>query len=218
MRDKKPGSERRHVKPSPLTPEDRALWKRLSETIEQLPPSKSRGRVPLQSSAPSDGPSFKPRAEPLVDVSPRIYSLPPLPAVAKDVSGRACGPPPLAPFDRKRARALVTGKIAIEAKLDLHGLRQDEAFYRLQGFLRDCSARGLSTVIVVTGKGGVRPASGPQELVGYFGPERGILRRNLPMWLDQPDLRAIVASYAQASIRHGGDGAFYIHLRRRRPA
>lgn len=216
-RDKKHGSERRPIKASPLTAEDRALWKQLSQSIEQLPPSKSRGRVPVQAAA-TDGPTFKPQAGPLVDAKAHDYDLPRPASKAGHRERGASDPPPLAPFDRKRARGLVTGRIAIDAKLDLHGLRQDEAFHRLQGFLHACSARGLSTVIVVTGKGGVRPASGPQELIGYTGPERGILRRNLPLWLDQPDLRAIVASYAQASIRHGGDGAFYIHLRKRRPA
>jgi DNA-nicking Smr family endonuclease len=41
-----------------------------------------------------------------------------------------------------------------------------------------------------------------------------VLRRNVPGWLEEPDLRAIVLSYTQAGIRHGGAGALYVQLRK----
>lgn len=209
------GSGRRPVKPSPLTAEDRAIWERLAGTIERLPPAKSRGRVPVSVTQVAD-PTDKPRAAPLVGRPARAGDAPALPVVNGRKRPDEAEPPPLAPFDRKRARAIVTGRLEIEAKLDLHGLRQDEAFHRLCHFLRDCATRGLSTVIVVTGKGGVRQSGREPAELGYAPPDRGVLRRNVPHWLDQPELRALVASFAPANIRHGGDGAFYIHLRKRR--
>lgn len=213
---------RRAARPVGLSAEDRELWDRLAKTLDQPPPQKSRGRIAVKP-AESSEPGARPRAEPLADPGDRRLAGPERASrgAARSATSETPpsppppGPPPLGTFDRKRARGLVTGRVAIDAKLDLHGLRQDEAYQRLCGFLRDCSARGLSTVIVVTGKGGVRPASQPTEF-GYGMPERGVLRRNVPLWLEQAELRVLVASFRTAGIKHGGDGAFYIHLRKRR--
>ena len=43
--------------------------------------------------------------------------------------------------------------------------------------------------------------------------DRGVLKRNVPRWLEEPDVRSIVVSYTTAAIRHGGEGALYVHLR-----
>ena len=43
---------------------------------------------------------------------------------------------------------------------------------------------------------------------------RGVLRRNVPAWLDEPELRAVVLGYTTAGVRHGGEGALYVQLRR----
>jgi DNA-nicking Smr family endonuclease len=101
----------------------------------------------------------------------------------------------------------------IEAKLDLHGLRQAEAHRRLRSFLLSAHARGVRMVLVITGKGSgtVDPAG-----LGTEGVGRGIIRRNVPLWLGEPDLRAIVIGTAPAHARHGGDGALYVHLRKPR--
>jgi DNA-nicking Smr family endonuclease len=206
--------QRRGGRTTGLSPEDRALWERVAESIERLPPQKSRGRIPVKATEAGTngaGPRPEPVTAPVESrevVKGRAVVLPVPPPSPK-------GPPPLSEFDRRRARGIATGRVAIDAKLDLHGMTQDAAFHRLGGFLRDCAARGLSTVLVVTGKGGVRPSNGATE-IGYSTPERGVLRRNVPLWLEQPELRALVASFRPAGIRHGGDGAFYIHLRRRR--
>jgi DNA-nicking Smr family endonuclease len=46
--------------------------------------------------------------------------------------------------------------------------------------------------------------------------ERGILRRAVPRWLNEPDLRPLILGFAQAQPAHGGAGAFYVLLRRKR--
>lgn len=100
------------------------------------------------------------------------------------------------------------GRQGVEAVIDLHGLRQDEAHSALRGFLRLQQQRGAKLVLVVTGKGIAGDAG--------YGEERGILRRNVPHWLRLPDLRPLVLGFDEAEQRHGGAGALYIRLRRSR--
>lgn len=200
-----------------LSEEDLDLWQRLAQMIEPI--RKAKPRVPRTANATleaetaatsghaagerskPDGPALPPRRK--RPVAPTATQPPPQPAA----------PPPLAPFERKRARRIAAGRIDIEARLDLHGARLDEAYGQFRAFLHRAAAKGCSTVLVVTGKGGSRTARADD--FGYAPPERGVLRRNVPLWLEQPELRDLVASYTTAAIQHGGDGALYIHLRRR---
>jgi DNA-nicking Smr family endonuclease len=89
--------------------------------------------------------------------------------------------------------------LEIGARLDLHGHSQKSAHAALRRFLRSAQKRGERTVIVVTG-------------VGRAG--EGVLKRRLPDWLAEPELRAIVSGFAQAHRAHGGAGALYVFLKR----
>ena len=113
-----------------------------------------------------------------------------------------------------RSGKIATGKVEVEARIDLHGLRQRDAHLRLRAFLIEAHARGHKTVLVITGKGGEEPADRYGELAGER--QRGVLRRNVPQWLGEPELRAIVLSFTQAGVRHGGAGALYVQLRKSR--
>jgi DNA-nicking Smr family endonuclease len=99
------------------------------------------------------------------------------------------------------------GRLAIEARIDLHGMIQAEAHAALTGFLLRARAAGHAYVLVVTGKGGP----------GYSDAfaERGVLRRSVPHWLRGPELRGIVLGFEEAARHHGGAGALYVRLRRR---
>ena len=77
-------------------------------------------------------------------------------------------------------------------------MRQGEAHQELRGFLMSCVARGLSTVLVITGKG---------------KDGEGVLRRNFLRWLEMPAARTLVTGYSEAHPRHGGSGAWYVFLR-----
>ena len=110
-------------------------------------------------------------------------------------------------LDRKERRALRRRVRDVDDRLDLHGMRQEEAHRALIRFLQSASARDCAIVLVVTGKGGV---GGP----GY-GDERGVLRRITPHWLRAPELRPFVVGFEEASAHHGGAGALYVRLRRR---
>lgn len=124
--------------------------------------------------------------------------------------------PPVTKFDDKTARRLAKGREEIDARLDLHGMRQEQAHHALRGFLNGAVGKGYRTVLVITGKGSSR--SSALEPYDYQQPERGVLRRLVPVWLTDPDLRGIVLSFATAHVRHGGEGALYVRLRSRRSA
>jgi DNA-nicking Smr family endonuclease len=125
--------------------------------------------------------------------------------------------PPLADFDRRKARKISRGGQDIDARIDLHGLRMSEAQEVLTDFLTRCYGNGCRTVLVITGKGGVGgrtdrdPYYEPFDL--FAAPDRGVLKSNVPRWLADPELRAIVTSYTTAAQKHGGEGALYIQLR-----
>ena len=101
------------------------------------------------------------------------------------------------------------GRISIDGRLDLHGMRQDEAYGALTRFLSARVARGDRTVLVITGKGLKKVNGDPTTIV-----ERGVLRTMLPIWLSSPELIPMVAGWDQASQAHGGEGAWYVRLRR----
>jgi DNA-nicking Smr family endonuclease len=124
--------------------------------------------------------------------------------------------PPLADFDRRKARKIARGGQDIDARIDLHGLRMGEAQEVLTNFLTRCHVNGCRTVLVITGKGGTGradrdPYYEPFDL--FAAPDRGVLKSSVPRWLAEPELRAIVTSYTTAAQKHGGDGALYIQLR-----
>lgn len=98
------------------------------------------------------------------------------------------------------------GKIAPEARIDLHGMTLAVAKSALTGFILSCSASGRRLVLVITGKG-----------KGDHGPlpsRSGALRHEVPHWLDLPPLSRMVLQVVPAHVRHGGGGAYYVYLRR----
>lgn len=122
-------------------------------------------------------------------------------------------PPPLAQFDDRQRRKLAKDADLIEARLDLHGMRQVEAHGALRAFLRSSAARGVRHALVITGKGAPEG-----HLRDYMqGEGRGVLRRLVPLWLGEPELRGVVVSYTAAHARHGGEGALYVRLRKALP-
>lgn len=107
-------------------------------------------------------------------------------------------PPPQNRGNEKRVRR---GKLEIGATLDLHGHTQESAEAAVSRFVHRAQGRGETTVIIVTG-------------VGRGG--EGVLKRRLPEWLADRDLRGVVSGYAPAHRSHGGAGAFYVFIKRPR--
>ncbi len=112
--------------------------------------------------------------------------------------------------------------VGIDGRIDLHGMTQHDAHLALRAFLVSAQMRGAKTVLVITGKG-FRESRGEPHLshanlhAAHFGEqERGVLRRRVPQWLAEPGLRDIVLGFDEAHRSHGGGGALYVRLRRRR--
>ena len=113
--------------------------------------------------------------------------------------------PPLAPLGRRMKQRVARGKEKIDGRLDLHGLTQSEAHATLLRFLRTASSRGARLVLIITGKG-ARASEG----------ERGVLKRQVPQWLGLPEFRALIIGFEDAHVTHGGEGALYVRIRRKR--
>jgi DNA-nicking Smr family endonuclease len=109
----------------------------------------------------------------------------------------------LAGIDRATAERLKRGLRSIEASLDLHGMTQREAHRALAEFVYASGDAGRRCLLVITGRG-----------LGADGP--GILKSSVPRWLEEEQLRGRVLAVAPAQPRHGGAGALYLLLRRRR--
>lgn len=174
-----------------LSEADIALWRQVARSVKPLP-----GRAPIEPEPPPPAAPAPPETSILV--------------VANVSVTKAAAPsaPPLAPIERRLRTQLRRGRQDIEASIDLHGMRQEEAHLALRGFLRREQTRGTRLCLVVTGKGGPAPA--------LFGEERGVLRRMVPHWLRLSELRPLVLGFEEAEQRHGGSGALYVRLRRLR--
>jgi DNA-nicking Smr family endonuclease len=135
-------------------------------------------------------------AAPAVDAG-----APPAPAaVAHDRPPAPKPAPRPIDIDQRTFTKIKRGRLEVDAKLDLHGMRQSEAQRSLTAFLRRCQANGARVAIVVTGKGLTRD-------------EGGVLRRVVPMWLEAPNLRDVVVGFGEAARHHGGEGALYVRIR-----
>lgn len=161
-----------------LTREERVIWTTFTKAI--VPLSKA-AFIDSASDDEQDGPPPAAKASRQRAAAPQT---PPL-------------PPSLAPLDRRAKRRVASGRDAIDARFDLHGLTQSEAHAELLYFLRSATARDARLVLVITGKSGV-------------------LRRQVPQWLALPEFRALTIGFETAHVRHGGDGALYVRLRRGR--
>ena len=206
---RKSGSGKQH-----LSEEERSLWEQAANNLQPLKKKKARVQVEHEDTS---------------DKSPRQPEAPQKPASKRTAERSAPGPstrqahaksvPRLSQLDRRKARKIGSGRIEIEARIDLHGMRQSEAHSALGRFLLSAHSKGQRWVLVITGKGTTPRAS--SEAYAYAGlreEERGVIKRNLPGWLAEPQLRAIVISFASATARHGGEGALYIELRKRERA
>ncbi len=177
----------------PLSTEEAELWAETMDDIEPL--SKQDQDQDQHQDMDRPGPGAE-RAKP----GPRN---------AAAAAARATSLPDLAPgrtpgLDKRTAQRLRRGQLKVEAKLDLHGLTQDEAHRALADFLISAHGAGKRCVLVVTGKG-LTPRG-----------ESGVLRSMLPRWLNTPRLRERVLALHGAQPRHGGSGAFYVMLKRGR--
>jgi DNA-nicking Smr family endonuclease len=114
-------------------------------------------------------------------------------------------------MDARRFGQMRKGKVAPEARLDLHGLTLDEAHSDLVPFVLSSWSNGLRLVLVITGKGKPRDE---RSFGGHAATRHGVLRHHVPHWLGLPPLKQVVLQITEAHQSHGGAGAIYVYLRR----
>lgn len=187
-----------------LSPEEQELWRTVAGTTRALHPPR-----------PVFLPPEPPPPPPLAHAKPRISAFqlgenhrpkerqhlaPSLPDALATAPLR---------MDAGTHTRMRRGKLAPDARIDLHGLTLAEAHPRLMEFILTAHATGLRLVLVITGKGKLRDDTGPI-------PQRvGVLRHQVPQWLRQPPLGAVVLQISEAHLKHGGSGAYYVYLRKR---
>ena len=185
-------SSRRDKRGPGLSPEDRALWAQVTRDLKPLPDrlektKESKPIPPPTSNRPDSRSSPKAAPEPTRRIAER-------PLARGDAAG----------VDRRQVQRLKRGQTPIDGTLDLHGCTQAEAHRRLGRALAEAQAAGKRCLLVITGRG-VGKAAG------------GVLKTEVPRWLNQSPNRDRVLAFDTAQPKHGGDGALYVLLKRKRP-
>lgn len=175
-----------------LNPEDRILWAKVARSTRPMP-----GRM-------EDLVAFERELEPMPEEQPAPLSRA---SVGQNEDVQSSGSNKNAsvrhhhPLEKPVKRKLSRGHLALEARIDLHGLIQSEAHGMLLDFLIRAHERGLRHVLVITGKG------------SSLGSD-GALKRAVPLWFALPEFRFLISSYEPAARQHGGEGAMYVRLSR----
>jgi len=200
-----------------LSDDDRHVWHQLTETVTPLAPPPLPEMLHSACHQAAASLQQMPEKKPcLLHGNARILASPP------EAEGAAsyCGPPTsqkkitlpaLAPgdlhsMDKRTAQRLKGGRMAIAARLDLHGLPAVAAQAAFEQFIISSHAQGHRCVLVITGKG------------QRSGTEGGVLKRELPHWLNLSHIRPLVLATTPAQHRDGGNGAVYVMLKRVRQA
>ncbi|WP_341214267.1 Smr/MutS family protein [uncultured Limimaricola sp.] len=198
-------------RPRHLSPEERALWDSVAR--QAAPMHRRRAAQSTHVSAPK---------QPAPEEANPPARFDPLPRFHVGQKADAARPDDLLPGLRDRLRAapvamdakahgrMTRGKLKPEARIDLHGMTLAEAHPELVAFILSSQAMGRRLVLVITGKGRARDYDAPMP-VRY-----GVLRHQVPQWLALSPLKQAVLQITPAHIRHGGEGAYYVYLRRAR--
>ena len=171
--------------------DDDKLWEEVAASVKPLPGKKAHS-TPAKEKPPRK-PKVKPVPAPSAESAPHTH---------KHLFPLTVGT--MAGVDANTAQKLRRGQMPIDARLDLHGLYQDEAHEKLRRFIAGATGMGHRCVLVITGKGGVSATT------------RGVLREMVPRWLNLEDLRPFILCLCYAQPKDGGTGALYVLLRRRR--
>jgi DNA-nicking Smr family endonuclease len=178
-----------------LSDDERALWDTVTRAVKPL----RRRKAKIKEAAGIEEPAAAMPAKPARKTA--AMTSPPAPAPRP-------APPPLAPLGRRMRQKLGRGRESIDDRIDLHGMTQADAHAALGHFLRRAQHGGARVVLVITGKG-VRDGADASS-------ERGVLKRQVPHWLESAELRPLVVGFESAGIGHGGAGALYVRVRRGR--
>lgn len=176
--------QRKHPRKPPrsLSKEELAIWQQIANEVSPIKKKARREEVvpkPLKITRKAVIPEEEPRG------------LPPF--------RRHSGAKPKNALDANMLARIRDGKQRPEARIDLHGMTEDQAYIHLKSAIALAHENSLRIVVVITGKG--------------RGGE-GLLRRRVPYWLED-ECAAWITAYQPALQKDGGDGALYVTLRRK---
>lgn len=190
-----------------LTAEEIDLWQQVVRKADRLHPGShsTPPALPLPKPKPTKTPV--PRID-AFELGSRAKKKPAAHDLKPSITDRLFSAP--VQMDKKSFGRMKRGKLKPEGKLDLHGMRVDAAHPALIRFILTAQASGKRLVLVVTGKGKHKDDDGP------IPTPRGVLRHQVPHWLELPPLAQAVLQVTPAHVSHGGVGAYYVYLRRTR--
>jgi len=189
-----------------LRPDEEELWRKATERTDQI-----RFNKLVKSDNFVTPIKISNLEKPKVDFVPKTFSglvnkqlvhLDLAMSVSEQVAGRKIS------MDRKAYARLMRGKLRPEGKIDLHGMTLERAHPVLTRFILSAQSQGKRLVLVVTGKGKQRDDGGPIPV------RIGVLRHQVPQWLNNPPLSLAILQVTQAHVRHGGGGAYYVYLKK----
>jgi DNA-nicking Smr family endonuclease len=108
------------------------------------------------------------------------------------------------------------GALEPDRRIDLHGLTEAAAHRALLSFLRGAQRNGDKLALVITGKGARKPDPYEPFDLELESRARGVLKAMVPRWFREPEFATLIADYRSAHIRHGGGGALYVYLKKKR--
>jgi len=181
--------------PRGLSADEAALWARVALTVTPFRPQ------PAKPAPASPVPAVQPQS-PVKRAAPKGRIPPPLAAPRPS-------PAPAPGLDSSWERKLAQASIDPDFTLDLHGYTLDQAHGRLDQGLMQAKAMDARLVLLITGKS--RPVDAADR-----GRRRGAIRAKVLDWLAAGPHAGDIAAIRNAHRRHGGEGALYLVLRRRR--
>lgn len=178
---------------------------------------KALWRFAMREAVPLPGRALPPEPAPVAEA---VATETPVPQPPKPRTGPAVQPihlPRLSTastpgLDARSAERLKRGQLPIEARLDLHGMTQEDAHAALDHFIGAAYAGGKRAVLIITGKG-LKPREPAYPWDHSTG---GVLKAMTPRWLNEAPNRARILAITEAQPRHGGSGALYVLIRRHR--
>jgi len=189
--------------PRGLSAEEQAAWAHLAQSVTPI-----AGRaVPAPKAANIPGAQQQPQRKPAPAPNAPVKAAKPQPTMP----AAPASPPPKRAFnsqlDGHWNRKLKSGQIAPDYTLDLHGHTLDGAYTRVMSGVDQARAMGARVVLVIAGR--ERPVDPADR-----GTKRGAIRAKLLDWLAASHHSDAIAAVRRAHIRHGGEGALYLVLKR----
>jgi DNA-nicking Smr family endonuclease len=180
-----------------LTPEERAIWKNYAENIPKIDSDNSISTNKLRSHL-TNIEKIKNSTDLIIDSEGTRAKISPYLSNNK------------MRLDRKIHHSLKSGRINPSRSLDLHGLRYEDAKSKVTRFISLAFKDDHRLVLVITGKG--KRLSSTQSF--FEEGSSGILRKAFPSWLENSEIKSLILNVTTAHVSHGGDGAFYVYLRK----